>query len=169
MKTRLLLPTLICAVSLALCGVQAGAANPAKHISAKKFDSLADAALAAMKKRAAELKTTGVAVVSFAEGDSVQGWNSKMAVVGKMKDVPSDTSKGNNLVGIAYAKSAEMADTLKDSGTAGRPPMTGEFGWQGGVTARTRNGNIIVAFSGGKSEDDVEVSKAGLAVLKAGL
>jgi uncharacterized protein GlcG (DUF336 family) len=62
-----------------------------------------------------------------------------------------------------------MADTLKDSGTAGRPPMTGEFGWQGGVTAHSRTGNIIVAFSGGKSEDDVEVSKAGLAVLKAGL
>ena len=122
-----------------------------------------------MKKRAAELKTTGVAVVSFAPGDSVQGWDSKMAVVGRMKDVPSATEKGNNLIGIAYAKSAEMADTLKDSGNAGRPPMTGEFGWQGGVTATTKAGIVIVAFSGGKSEDDVEVSRAGLAVMKAGL
>ncbi len=171
MKTPMpiLSAVMLLAANLGLTGVHADAAHPGKHISAKKFDALADAALAAMKKRAAELKTTGVAVVSFAEGDSVQGWSSKMAVVGKMKDAPTDTSKGNNLVGIAYAKSAEMADTLKDSGTAGRPPMTGEFGWQGGVTARTRNGNIIVAFSGGKSEDDVEVSKAGLAVLKAGL
>ena len=169
MKTRLLFAGMLLVASLALGGVHAVAANPGKPVSAKKFDALANAALAAMKKRAAELKVTGVAVVSYAEGDSVQGWNSRMAVVGKMKDAPTDTSKGNNLIGIAYAKSAEMADTLKDSGTAGRPPMTGEFGWQGGVTAHARNGNIIVSFSGGKSEDDVEVSKAGLAVLKAGL
>src|SRR6266568_1443213 len=72
---------LLLAASLGLEGVHAGAADAGKHISAKKFDALADAALAAMKKRAAELKTTGVAVVSFAEGDSVQGWSSKMAVV----------------------------------------------------------------------------------------
>jgi hypothetical protein len=47
--------------------------------------------------------------------------------------------------------------------------MTGEFGWQGGVIARTSTGYAIVAFSGGKSPDDVEIAKAGLAVLKAGL
>jgi hypothetical protein len=34
---------------------------------------------------------------------------------------------------------------------------------------RTDKGYMIVAFSGGKSEDDVEVSKAGLAVLQARL
>ena len=59
-----------------------------------------------------------------------------------------------------------MADTLKDSGSGVRPPMTGEYGWQGGVIARAKNGYVIAAFSGGKSEDDVEASKAGLAVLK---
>jgi len=68
--------------------------------SAKKVDALAEAALAAMKKRAAELKTTGVAVVAFAEGESIQGWTSKMAVVGRMKDAPSATDKGNNLLGM---------------------------------------------------------------------
>lgn len=47
--------------------------------------------------------------------------------------------------------------------------MTGEFGWQGGVMGRIPSGYIIVAFSGGKSEDDIEVSKAGLAILKARL
>jgi uncharacterized protein GlcG (DUF336 family) len=59
-----------------------------------------------------------------------------------------------------------MARTAKDSGTSGQPPMTGEFGWQGGVVLRTEKGLLVVAFSGGKSEDDVEVSKAGLAILK---
>lgn len=92
-----------------------------------------------------------------------------MLVVGRMKDDPTATSRGNNLIGIAYAKSAEMADTLKDSGTSDRKPMTGEFGWQGGVVARGRTGILIVAFSGGKSEDDVQVSRAGMAVLKAAL
>jgi hypothetical protein len=145
------------------------AAHAPKPVGAKKFDALADTALAAMKQKAAELKIGGVAVVSYAAGDSIQGWISKMSVVGRMKDVPSDTQKGNNLLGIAYAKAAEMADTLKDSGTAGRPPMTGEFGWQGGVVARTKTGYVIVAFSGGKSEDDVQVSRTGLEVLKGAL
>jgi hypothetical protein len=79
MKTRLLLPAILLAASLAYCGIHASAASPSKPVSAKKFDALADAALAAMKKRAAELKVSGVAVVSYAEGDSVQGWTSKIS------------------------------------------------------------------------------------------
>ena len=131
------------------------------------FNALADEALAAMKKRAGELKIGGVAVVAYFEGDVVKAWSSKMVVVGKRKDEPSTGNNGANLVGIAYTKAAEMADTLKDSGSGVRPPMTGEYGWQGGVIAKTKNGWAIAAFSGGKSEDDVETSKAGLAVLKA--
>jgi hypothetical protein len=155
--------------AMAVDGPDAMATNASKPVSAKKLDALANAALEAMKQKATELKVTGVAVVNYAPGDTVQGWSSKMAVVGKMKDVPTDTSKGNNLLGIAYAKSAEMADTLVNSGTAKRPPMTGEFGWQGGVVAKAKGGYIIVSFSGGKSEDDVQVSKAGLEVLNKGL
>jgi len=146
-----------------------GAAGEPKPVNAKKFDALATAALEAMKNKAEELKIGGVAVVNYAPGEAVTAWSSKMAVVGRMKDAPTDTGKGNNLLGIAYAKSAEMADTLENSGTAKRPPMTGEFGWQGGVVEKGKAGYIIVSFSGGKSEDDVQVSKAGLAVLKKGL
>ena len=105
MKTKLLLPGMLLAAGLALSGFPATAANPSKPVSAKKFDALANAALTAMKKRAEELKITGVAVVSFAQGEGIQGWTSKMAVVGRMKDAPSATEKGNNLIGIAYAKS----------------------------------------------------------------
>jgi hypothetical protein len=144
------------------------AANPAKPLSDKKFDALAAQALEVMKQKAAELNIQGVAVVSYAAGDSVQGWWSKMAVVGRMTD-PKASANGNNLLGIAYAKSAEMASTLLDSGTAKRPPMTGEFGWQGGVIIKVKSGYVIVAFSGGKSEDDVQVSQAGLGVMKKGL
>ncbi|MGH9743622.1 MAG: ThuA domain-containing protein [Candidatus Acidiferrum sp.] len=134
-----------------------------------RFDFLADSALAAMRKRAEELKIGGVAVVAYFEGDKIQSWSSKMAVIGRMRDEPSQTDKGANLLGIAYAKASEMADTLKDSGSHVRPPMTGEFGWTGGVIVRGKNGYLIAAFSGGKSEDDVQVSRAGVAELKTGL
>ena len=169
MKVRLLAVATLLSVCFATGTGNLLAARAPKSVNAKKFDALADAALAAMKKRAAELNVGGVAVVSYAPGDTVQGWFSKMAVVGHMKDEPTATSKGNNLLGIAYAKASEMADTLVDSGTSKRPPMTGEFGWQGGVTARGKAGILIVAFSGGKSEDDVQISKAGLAVLQPAL
>ncbi|MFI5380112.1 MAG: ABC transporter substrate-binding protein [Tepidisphaerales bacterium] len=131
------------------------------------FDALADKALLAMTKRAEELKIKGVAVVAYIEGDSVKGWSSKMAVVGSLKNAPTDKDRGSNLLGIAYAKAAEMADTLKDSGSAGRPPMTGEFGWKGGLIAKVKTGYAIAAFSGGPSEDDLKVSRAGLDVLAA--
>jgi hypothetical protein len=156
---------MLLATSMALA---AGAANSPKPVNAKKLDALEVQALEAMKQRAAELKVTGVAVVNYAPGETVQAWTSKMAVVGRMID-PKASANGNNLLGIAYAKSAEMADTLENSGTAKRPPMTGEFGWQGGIIAQVKSGHIIVSFSGGKSEDDVEVSKAGLTAMKNGL
>jgi len=136
---------------------------------AKSFDALADEALDAMRKRAAELNIGGVAVVAYFQGDKIQAWSSKMAVVGRMRDDPTAQSKGSNLLGIAYAKASEMADTLKDSGSNVRPPMTGEFGWQGGVIVRGKAGYLVAAFSGGKSEDDVQVSRAGVEKLKGGL
>ena len=104
--------------------------------TAKGFAQLADSALDAMRKRAGELNIGGVAVVAYFEGDTIQSWSSKMAVVGRLKDNPTESEKGANLLAIAYSKAAEMADTLKNSGSHVRPPMTGEFGWTGGVIAR---------------------------------
>lgn len=166
MKRQMTAISIIISVCLALSVIPAHAAHAPKPPSPKKFDHLANAAFAAMQKRAAELNVTGVAVVSYAQGDTIRGWTSKMLVVGRMQDAPTASSKGNNLLGIAYAKASEMALTLQDSGTAQRPPMTGEFGWRGGVIAHGKTGYIIVAFSGGKSEDDVQVSHAGLALLQ---
>jgi uncharacterized protein GlcG (DUF336 family) len=162
MKPRLSALATLIAIAFSL------AATDLRAVSPKKLDTLETQALAAMKQKAAELNIAGVAVVSYAEGDTIQGWTSKMAVVGRMTD-PKASEHGNNLLGIAYAKSAEMAETLLDSGTAKRPPMTGEFGWQGGVILKGKSGYIVAAFSGGKSEDDVQVSKAGLEILKKAL
>jgi hypothetical protein len=134
------------------------------------FAEQADKALLAMQQRAAELKVTGVAVVAYSEGDSVKSWSSKMVVVGNLKTGPSKNDPaGANLLAIAYTKAAEMADTLKNSGSAGRPPLKGEFGWQGGVVAKGRTGILIAAFSGGPSADDVKISQTGLAVLSQSL
>lgn len=156
------------ALMVVLAGPGAAAAKTPKPVSGKRFDAAAESAIAAMKTRAAELKIQGVAVVAFAPGETIESWMSQAAVVGHMTD-HTNGDKGNNLLAIAYAKASEMANTLKDSGTSGKQPMTGEFGWQGGVMAKVANGYIIVAFSGGKSEDDVETSKAGLAVMKSKL
>ncbi|MGD0470014.1 MAG: hypothetical protein ABSA54_16670 [Terriglobales bacterium] len=40
--------------------------------------------------------------------------------------------------------------------------MLGEAGWSGSVIRKAKNGYWIAAFSGGKSEDDVDVSNHGL-------
>jgi hypothetical protein len=137
--------------------------------AAQVFSSAADQALLVMARRAEELHIKGAAVVAFFEGENVMAWSSKMTVVGSMKNAPSPNDRGSNLLAIAYAKAAEMADTLTDSGSGTRPPMTGEFGWKGGVIAKGKTGYLIAAFSGGPAEDDVRVSRAGLEVLAAKL
>jgi hypothetical protein len=137
--------------------------------STKLFNDLADQALLAMKQRAEALKIKGVAVVAFVPGDEVTSWCSKMLVVGQLKTDSSTNNPGSNLLAIAYTKASEMADTLKPSGSGVRPRLIGELGWQGGWIAQGKTGHIIAAFSGGRSEDDVMVSKTGVGVLAGAL
>ncbi len=136
---------------------------------AQDFSATADQALLAMNKRAEELHIKGAAVVACFEGESITAWSSKMKVVGSMKNAPSGNDHGSNLLAIAYAKATEMAETLKNSGHAGRPPMTGELGWEGGLIAKGKTGYLIAAFSGGPSEDDLRVSRTGLDILTKAL
>jgi len=150
---------------IALSAFAQSASPPANLKPGKVFDELADSALMAMTKRAEELKIKGVGVVAYVEGDSTQSWSSKMVVVGTIKNAPTEKNHGANLLAIAYSKAAEMAETLKDSGSAGRPPMTGETGWQGGLIKKGKAGWLIAAFSGGPSESDLKVAQVGLDVL----
>ena len=143
--------------------------SSATNKPAQVFYELADVALQSMTKRAEELHIKGAALVAYIEGDSTKAWSSKMVVVGTMTNAPSEKNRGANLLAIAYAKAAEMATTLKDSGNAGRPPMTGELGWQGGLIKKGKNGYLLAAFSGGPSESDLKVSQAGLDVLAGSL
>jgi hypothetical protein len=165
---RLLAFSLLPAALVSLAGAQA--APPAPVSPASDFDTPATAALQAMRTKADELHVQGVAVVAYSPGDTVASWSSKMQVVGRMLEPSSDRNpKGSNLLGVAYAKASEMASTLVNSGKATRAPMVGEFGWQGGVVAKGATGTLIAAFSGGRSDDDVNISKAGLAVLAKAL
>jgi hypothetical protein len=137
--------------------------------SGASFEGPANAALSAMRIQAGQLHITGVAVVAYAEGETVASWSSKMLVVGSMLKPASQNDKGSNLLAVAYAKATEMASTLRDSGSGVRPVLTGEVGWQGGVVAKGKHGLLIAAFSGGRSEDDVIISKAGLKALSEAL
>jgi hypothetical protein len=140
-----------------------------KPMSPKKLDALEQTALTAMKAKAAELKVQGVAVASFAPGETVDSWTSQMAVVGRMTDPAATDGRGNNMLGIAYAKSGEMARTRVNSGTAPCKAMVAEFCWQGGAMEKVKGGWVIVAFSGATGEQDFAVSQAGLAAMKAGI
>jgi hypothetical protein len=162
----LALPTLALLMSTPTSPAQVKTPAPADATGMKSSqEGLFDKALLAMSTRARELNIKGVALVACAPGDTVQSWSSKMVVVGNLKTPTTDRDKGNNLLAIAYAKAAEMADTSKDSGSKVRPSLTGENGWEGGVTARGKTGQLIAAFSGGVSADDLKVSRAGLAIL----
>jgi hypothetical protein len=135
-----------------------------------RFDRTSDHALLAMERRAHELGIQGVAVVAYFDGDSVRSWVSKMIVVGSgIEDQPAQNQKVSNLLAIAYSKAAEMADTLKNSGSQVRPPLTGEFGWNGGAIARGKHGYLVAAFSGGKGDQDFSVSTAGIEEMKKGM
>ena len=149
---------------------QAGTAVRPYHAArVKGMDKAMDEALGAMQARAGTMKVQGVAVVAYFEGDRVEAWSSKMLMVGKLRVEPNGSDKGSNLLAIAYAKASEMADTLRDSGSGSRPALTGELGWQGGVIVRGKKGYLVAAFSGGRSEDDVAISRAGVEAMKGRL
>ena len=171
MKRDLISPSrLLCLLAVATAvAVSSLSAQDKPLAPTPAFDATATLALGAMKARADELHVSGVAVVAYAPGDSVTSWSSKMQVFGSMTQPASANNKGSNLLGIAYAKASEMASTLKDSGSGVRAALTGEYGWQGGVVSKGRTGILIAAFSGGRSEDDVAISRAGLGALATSL
>ena len=118
-------------------------------------------ALDAMAKEAVTREMKGVAVIAFVPGDTTQGWSSQMRVV------DSFVLGQANVLGIAYAKMSEMADTLKDSGSGVRPPHHGELGYKGGAIRKIPGGFVLAAFSGGKDTDDLAVANLGLDALGA--
>jgi hypothetical protein len=122
----------------------------------KAFIKHVDDALLIMEKAAKDMNVKGVAIVSFIPGKKAQSWASKMLVVGNM------TNDKANFLGIASAKSAEMAETLINSGSKIRPPKNGELGYKGGVIKKTDSGYLLAAFSGATGEQDAAISAKAL-------
>jgi len=122
----------------------------------KIFIGQADKSLEIIKQAAEKISIKGVAFVAFIPGEDTDSWTSKMKVVGHL------TSNKDNLLGIVCAKAAEMAATHQDSGSGVRETFSGELGYKGGLIKKVKSGYLIAAFSGGSSEQDLEVAKIGL-------
>jgi hypothetical protein len=159
MKNTLTRSSLVLVLIAIGATASAGETTPLPDEAAAKFNKAADVALREMKLQAESRKMSGVAVVAFIPGEKTATWTSRMQVVGSI------VVNKSNVLGVAYTKAAEMADTLQNSGGGSRPPWKGEFGYKGGVIEKHAAGYLLAVFSGGKSEDDVAVAKIGLAEL----
>jgi hypothetical protein len=125
----------------------------------KIFLGHADECLALIAQEAQNISIKGVALVSYIPGDSTITWVSKMKVVGAL------TNDKVNYLSIASSKAAEMAETHLNSGSGIRGPKMGEFGYKGGLIRKVKSGYILAVFSGGSSEQDVDVATKGLELL----
>lgn len=121
----------------------------------KIFIKYAVECLEIMEAEAQKTAAQGVATISFIPGEETESWISRMKVVGKL------TSEKHNFLAIAGSKAAEMATTYVASGSKTREPLTGEFGFKGGVIKKLKCGYLVASFSGAPSEIDAEISKAG--------
>ena len=127
-----------------------------KNSGEKIFTQNADQALAMIQEAAEKISIKGVAIIGFIPGEKSESWITKMKVVGHM------TNEKDNMLGIAYSKASEMADTHQNSGSGLRAVYRGELGYQGGLIQKVNSGYILAVFSGGASEQDLVVAKIGL-------
>lgn len=125
-----------------------------------QFYDVAENVLNAMKEKATAMGVKGVAVVSYLDDKDSKNWITRMLVVNKTIDPPNPqkNNPGFNLIAVAYSKAGEMMATLQDSGSGSRPLLRGELGYRGGAIKKHKNGYVVAAFSGGKSEQDYEIS-----------
>lgn len=120
-------------------------------------------ALDAMKKKAEDMGITGVATASFLDAGEDIDWVGEMKVVG----TPYKLEEGWNLVAIAWSKCGEVIATCADSGNPDHKKIMGEFGFVGGAYGEHKGCKMAFAFSGALSEEDLEVAKYGIEVMKS--
>lgn len=119
-----------------------------------------------MEMKAREMDMKGVAVASVLPKDSQNDWIAEMKVVDKTFNV-EDSEQGWNLVAIAWSKAGEVIVSGADSGNPDRKCMIGELNYVGGAYDENDAYKFAFAFSGGTSEDDLEVAKYGIECLKS--
>ncbi len=126
-------------------------------------------ALAEMCKQAQSMGVQGVAAVMVENDPTV--WRPQFQSVGRFEREPDKVGHGpedtgTNYFAVVAAKLAEMVSTSLDSGSAGRPPKTGEVAYKGGIVRPGVFGNRhFAAFSGGTPEQDLIIARKGLFTL----
>lgn len=123
----------------------------------KTFDIVSD--------KIAEMKLEIVGVIAVVTEEDSLDWVTDTRIYGSFYNYDKD-GMGWNTLAIAWSKAAEMVQTHQDSGSNCRPKMMGELAYQGGATEKYGNGHIVIAFSGGTSEEDFEISKYAIEVFK---
>lgn len=123
------------------------------------------AALDIMQRHAEALGVHGAAVAAYLEDRETLDWQVDLRIVEVMKVINAD-GKGYNFVGVVFQKACEAMDTHQNSGSKVRPTLAGECGWAGSLTEEVGKGYVLTAFSGGTSDQDVEIAAQGLAYLK---
>jgi hypothetical protein len=120
-------------------------------------DDLLAKILDRMVEKAAELKIRGVAVVGV--------YKKEQSLISRAQVCGLAFNEGYNMIGIAYAKLAEMCHKLSDSGSHGQPILHGEYGYVGGSIKQAGQICFVAAFRGGSGPDDLAVSRYGLEIV----
>ena len=151
MKKLTFLFILIFTVSLSMV-----AQSQQKNSGEKIFTKKAEQAMAMIQEAAEKMSVKGVAIIGFIPGEKSESWITKMKVVGDM------INGKDNLLAIAYTKASEMANTHLNSGSRVRAIYSGELGYQGGLIKKVKSGYVLAVFSGGVTQQDLEIAKIGL-------
>lgn len=115
-----------------------------------------------MEAKALEMKIQGVGVACFLDKNSEVDWIGEMKVV----ETPYNLKEGWNLVAIAWSKAGEVIASGANSGNPDRKKIMGELGFVGGAYEACNGYKLAFAFSGAKSEEDLEVAEYGIAKFK---
>ena len=119
-------------------------------------------ALKDMKAKALEMGIEGVAAASVLNNGDSTNWIGEMNVVGKYLDHEG----GFNLVAVAWSKCGEAIATEAESGNPEHKKILGECGFVGGAFEEYNGYKMAFAFSGALSEEDLEVAKFGIKLMK---
>lgn len=116
-------------------------------------------ALDDMEQKALQMKVQGVGVACFLDtAQSDVDWIGEMKVV----QTPYNLKEGWNLVAIAWSKAGEVIASNANSGNPDRENLMGELAFVGGAYEKCEGFKLAFAFSGGTSEEDLEIAEYGI-------
>ncbi len=117
--------------------------------------------LKAMLEKAKEMGVMGAASIEIIDSgrQSLGVFNAHTRLTREPKKGKGEDT-GINYGAVVWTKMAQMKATLKDSGPQEVLPK-GVLGYRGGICRQIDNCYLLIAFSGGTEDQDVEISEAG--------